>query len=128
MRTIKDISKDLKTQNNHSTREPMYCVQTLIKDVGYDPAYSTDTVWINMESGDYEEVEPNTPGAEEFGYKERWETQMVCLTEKGAKEHLELNGHNYRYYGPTRIYVESFYRCPEMQLIRKMLMELGENQ
>jgi len=52
---------------------------------------------------------------------------MVAFTEKGCEEHLELNGHNYRYKahrGATRIYVESFHRCPEMIAIREALMSL----
>ena len=54
-------------------------------------------------------------------------TKTVSVsTEDGCKEHLELNGHNYRsrsHRQQTRIYVESFYRCPEMIAIRESLME-----
>jgi hypothetical protein len=96
----------------------MFCVQEKIRDRGYDPQYAEDTVWIDMESGDYVEVPPNTPGAEEFGYKDRWETVMVCFTEQGAKDYLHQNGHNHK---ETRIFVESFSRCDEMIRIRQWL-------
>jgi hypothetical protein len=117
------ISELLRTQDNRMTQNPMFCVQEKKKDVGYHPDYSDDTVWINMESGDYEEVEPNTPGAEELGYTERWETVMVAFTEEGCKEYLRRNGHNHR--RETRIYANSFFRCPEMIFIREWLMNYG---
>ena len=120
MSDLLDISDRLRTQDNRCTAEPMFCVQEKKRDVGYDPQYSDgDTIWINMQSGDYEEVEPETEGAEEFGYKDRWETVMVCFTEDGCKNYLRQNGHNHR---ETRIYVESFLRCDEMIRIRQWLM------
>jgi len=56
------------------------------------------------------------------GYQEVWKTVQVCFTLAGAKQHLEINGHNYRHYYGTQIYVDSFYRNPEMQAIREWLM------
>lgn len=116
----------LRTQDNRCTANPMFCVQRLVRDVGYDPQYADgNTVWINMESGDYEEVPPNTLGAEEFGWKERWETVMVAFTEEGCREYMRLDGHNIKrraYKGETRIYVESWNRCPEMIAVREFLM------
>ena len=50
----------------------------------------------------------------------QWCTIMVAFTEEGAKEYLRQDGHNHP---NSRIYVESFRRCPEMIAIRKMLME-----
>ena len=125
--TLKEIGERLAIQDNRCTMNPMFCVQILVRNVGYDPNYGTHTVWINMESGDYEEVEEGIEGAEEFGYKERWETVMVAFTEEGCKEYLELNGHNIKrmaYKGEVRIFVESFNRCPEMIAIREALMSV----
>lgn len=119
------IGDRLRTQDNQCTANPMFCVQKLVRDVGYDPAYAADTMWIDMESGDHQEVRPNTPGAEEFGWKERWETVMVAFTEEGCNEYMRLNGHNIKraaYNGETRIYVESWNRCPEMIAVREFLM------
>jgi len=126
MSDLLDISDRLQTQDNQFTAEPMFCVQEKKRDVGYDPAYSEgSTVWIDMEGGDYTEVPPETPGAEEFGYKDRWETVMVCFTEEGCKDYLRQNGHNH---GETRIYVESFRRCSEMIRIRKWLMSIKKDE
>jgi len=124
MKDLLDIAARLRTQDNRCTAEPMFCVQEKKRDIGYDAAYSAgDTVWINMEGGNYETVPPNTPKAEEFGYKDRWETVMVCFTEEGCKDYLRQNGHNH---GETRIYVESFRRCDEMIRIRAWLMGLDK--
>ncbi len=123
-----EIAERLRTQDNRITCHPMFCVQRLIQDDGYAPEYATDTVWINMHSGDYEECDADTPGAVELGYKLRWETVMVAFTEAGCNEYMCQNGHNVKagaHEGKTRIYAESFYRCPEMIAIRKFLLAFG---
>lgn len=124
---MEDIASRLQAQDNRCTADPMFCLQIKVRDVGYDKNYSEgQTVWINMESGDSEEVPPETEGAEEFGYKDRWETVMVAFTEKGLLDYMERDGHNVKrlaYNGETRIYVESFRRCDEMIRIRKALLE-----
>jgi hypothetical protein len=120
---LPSIGERLRTQDNRCTAEPMFCVQVKVSDVGYDPNYADgDTVWIDMESGEFDIVEPDTKGAKEFGYKDRWETVMVAFTEAGAQDYIRQNGHNHR--GELRIYVESFRRCEEMIAIRKHLMEM----
>ena len=120
-----DISERLRTQDNRCTAEPMFCLQIKVRDTGYDPNYSGDTVWIDMEGGDYEEVLPETPGAEEFGYKDRWETVMVAFTEQGLMDYMDKDGHNVKrrsHNGETRIYVNSFMRCDEMIRVRQALL------
>jgi len=124
---IEHISERLRTQDNRCTSEPMFCLQIKVRDVGYDPAYSEGkTVWLNMESGDYEEVPAESEGAEEFGYKDRWETVMVAFTEQGLKDYMQLDGHNVKrraHNGETQIFVESFRRCEEMIRIREALWQ-----
>jgi len=120
-----DISERLRTQDNQCTAEPMFCLQIKVRDTGYDPNYAADTVWINMQGGDYEEVPPQTPGAEEFGYQDRWETVMVAFTQQGLLDYMDKDGHNVKrraHNGETRIYVESFMRCDEMIRVRQALM------
>jgi hypothetical protein len=123
---LMDISERLRTQDNRCTTDPMFCLQIKVRDWGYAPQYGgDDTVWIDMESGDYEEVEPETEGAEEFGFKDRWETVMVAFTEQGIEDYMRQDGHNVKrraHNGETRIYVESFRRCDEMIRIRECLI------
>ena len=124
--TLADISARLQTQDNRCTAEPMFCLQILVRDTGYDPNYSDDHAWINMDSGEYEETEPDAPGSERFGFKDRWETVMVAFTEQGILDYMELDGHNVKrraHNGETRIFVESFRRCNEMVRIRHALLE-----
>ena len=131
MNDLLDISERLRTQDNRCTAEPMFCLQIKMRDVGYAPDYAGETVWINMESGDYNEVAPNSPGAEEFGYKDRWETVMVAFTEQGIADYMDKDGHNVKrraYRGETRVYVESFNRCDEMVRIRHALMSNATGQ
>lgn len=127
---LPDISARLRTQDNRCTSEPMFCLQIKKRDIGYDPKYADgNTVWIDMQSGDYEEVPPESEGAEEFGYKDRWETVMVAFTEQGLLDYMEKDGHNVKrraYNGETQIYVESFRRCDEMIRIRKALLSHEE--
>ncbi len=122
MLELLEIAKRLKSQDNRCTVDPMFCVQEKTREIGFDAGYTDDTVWMDMESGDCQEVEPNTAGAKEFGYKDTWVTVMVAFTEEGCKEYLRLNGHNHR--GETQIYVESFRRCPEMIAIINYLKTL----
>jgi hypothetical protein len=120
------VAARIKTQDNRSTANPMFCVQVKVREVGFDSTYTEDLCWYNHESTECVYEEPkNLKGWEEFGYKDRWETVMVAFTEEGCKEYLELNGHNDRrraHNGEVRIYVESFNRCPEMIAIRKALL------
>ena len=126
---MKDIAERLRTQDNRCTADPMFCLQIKVRDIGYDKNYADgNTVWLDMQSGDYEEVPPESEGAEEFGYKDRWETVMVAFTEQGLLDYMEKDGHNVKrraYHGETRIYVESFRRCDEMIRIRKALQFVG---
>ena len=132
MNDLNDIAERLRTQDNRCTMEPMFCLQIKVRDVGYDPQYADgETVWIDTNSGDYEEVAPETEGAEEFGFKDRWETVMVAFTEEGLNDYMRQDGHNVKqraHNGETRIYVESFRRCEEMIRIRKALMEDGRSR
>jgi len=113
------IGEQLRTQDNRITAEPMFCVQEKRREYGFDLKCTDQTVWIDQESGEYEESDTEKPGYEEVGYKDIWHTVMVAFTEAGCKDYLRQNGHNHN---EPRIYVESFRRCDEMIAIRKWLM------
>ena len=133
---ILERSKALNSErikNDHLTAEPMFCLQIKVRDLWFDPTYSENEYWWNPETGemayDDEEGEPEDLSDWDgpFGYRDRWETVMVALTQKGIDEYMKENGHNVRklaHRGEVRSYVDSFYRCPEMIAIRKYLMSL----
>jgi hypothetical protein len=138
MSDIFDIADRLKAdaaKNDHCTRDPMFCLQIKVRDIGYDPAYADgQTVWVDPENNFEEAPKPedradqeilHQEGLVQLGYRDRWETVMVALTKQGLEDYMELNGHNVRrraYNGETRIYVESFFRCEEMVRLRKYLL------
>jgi hypothetical protein len=119
------IGERLRTQDNRITENPMFCVQEQITKYGMDRRWSDDPVWIDCTNDSPEEVPPPKDGREtpflfQIGKLQYWQTVMVAFTEVGCQEYLKLNGHNHR--GETRIYVESFNRCPEMIAIREALI------
>lgn len=125
MQSLYEISHRLLTQDNQCTSNPMFCVQVKVRDTGYDSKYSDpdELCWYSAEQSEVVFEEPaDIDGWEEFGFKDRWETVMVTLTEEGAKGYIERNGHNHR--GEKRIFIESFNRCEEMISLRTALMEL----
>ena len=125
MNELAAIGERLRTQDNRITQNPMFCVQEKKRDVGYDSGYTDCRCWhdsVNCETiydDDPGFKEPEGDEWDEFGYVDRWETVMVAFTEAGCKEYIRLNGHNH---GETRIYVQSFNRCPEMIAIRESLI------
>lgn len=105
----------------------MFCVQEKRRLVGLDTAYSVRRCWLDSANEEtiYDDDEgftapPQGDQWEEFGYIDQWFTVMVAFTEEGCKEYLRLDGHNLK---ETRIYVESFNRCPEMIAIREALIK-----
>lgn len=119
------IGEKLRTQDNRGTVNPMFCVQEKRRLVGMDAAYSENRCWHDLGNDhtiyddDPDFKEPEGPEWDEFGYIDQWFTVMVAFTESACEEYLRLDGHNLK---QSRIYVESFNRCPEMIAIRDMLM------
>lgn len=93
-----------------------------------DPLWCDDHVWVDTEDG-LTEVDPSKDldntgdNVVKTGYVDVWEVLTVAFTEEGCKEHLRLNGHNYQHYQKVDIFVDSLYRCPEMQAIRNFLLD-----
>ena len=131
---IAEACDRLKTQDNRITENPMFCLQKLVRDVGYDTTFACNKCWLNSETEEtiYDDdedfkKEPEGDGWDEFGYVDRWEDVMVAFTEKALLEYMDLNGHNVNgFKRKTRIYVKSFNRCPEMIAIREKLLGLWE--
>lgn len=128
--SLESISRELNSQDNRCTTEPMFCVQILRRDVGYDVAYASHTCWhdssndVTVYDDDPEFKEPTGSEWEQFGYTDRWETVMVAFTEAGCLDYLQRDGHNVQrraFRGQVRIYAESFNRCLEMITIRESL-------
>ena len=132
---LKELGKEILTQDNRITDAPLFIVQQKKVDWGYDHSYSEDYKWINSME-DYIEAEDDkaeeldsledrlesTGDWEKVHYCERWEFVTACFTEKGCKDYLAINGHNL---SETRIYADSSYRNNEYRMVRDFLISLG---
>lgn len=136
--TPEAIGERLRTQNNRATADPVFLVQIEVATVGRMTEYSDRFCYHDHEEGHtYFDTPPEgwdkhgpdeQKGVSKSGYTTRWETVAIALTEAGAQEHIDLNAHNLTWKSDTgkyRIYVDSFYRVPEMQELRKYLMSLA---
>ena len=139
------LRDDLK-ENTHYTAEPMFCIQSLHRETGYDSSYADNRCWWNAELMEVvydddndqqkqdlefkldEDGDPPEGWEGPFGYKDRWETVMVALTQEGLDNYMRQDGHNVKraaFRGQTRTYVESFHRCREMIDLRAALIDLA---
>ena len=131
---LREIGHRLRTQDNRCTADPIFQVRGLRRYYGLDPQWTDDAVWIDTEDGAQEVDPPEDPDSPgdfiiKTGYLDIWEVLMVAFTEEGCKEHLRLNGHNYRrLYQKVDIYASYLNRCPEMIAIRNALMALPAPQ
>jgi len=139
-----DIAKNLRTQDNLCTGDPIFMVQKLDRVYGLTSDYSERWMLLDDEGEEYltdkgksdweawdcaditdaqfEERNGVHPrDLRKVYFRDRWTNVMPCYTRAGAEAYLKANGHNL---GKTRIYVVSAYRNQEWILIREWLMGL----
>jgi hypothetical protein len=130
---LRQIGDRLRNQDNRCTANPIFLVRGKERIYGLDSSASDEAVWMNDEWNPVdipEDADPDQPphGLTVVRYTARWKVLMVAFTEQGCKDHLRLNGHNYRIYDEVGIYVDSLNRCPEMIAIREFLLGLPAPQ
>lgn len=132
MDKMKEIGRLIKTQDNRITDAPIFIVQQKLRIWGTD---SDEYAWLETESGDYSEADPEkaeelealddageyTPGWEKYYYQDSWEFVTACFTESGCQDFINRNGHNLH---SPRIYAEGSYRNEEWRTIRDYLISL----
>lgn len=79
MRTIQQIAEDLRTQDNRCTSDPMFCVQMLVREVGYDAAYSGQRCW--HDSANDETIYDDDP---DFKW---YQGRLMCFAADGRSDH-----------------------------------------
>lgn len=132
--TIQEIAEQLRTQNNRITDQPMFVVQELKRDYGYDTGWGGTVAWIS--DGDevdadkaaelqktYDETGAEPDGYTLTGYVDRWEFVTACFTEQGCKDFIASDKHNHK---ELRIYAYGSYRNNEFRTVRDMLMKLHD--
>lgn len=123
----------------HATQDPLFCVQELVRQFGYDPDYGCETMFVCQDEEDcreadaeeterfaklLDECEDLPDGWRRVGYRDKWETVQVFFTEQSALGYIEENKH--RHVGALRVYVESLYRNKEMQAVRQLLIDAAK--
>ena len=130
---LRQIGHRLRTQDNRCTADPIFQVRGKERIYGLDRSLIAQAVWKDDEWNTVEipeDADPDEPprGLTVVRYITIWRVLMVAFTEEGCKEHLRLNGHNYRHFDEVDIYADSLNRCPEMIAIREFLMKLPAPQ
>ena len=132
MNSNEEIGERLRTQDNRITRDPIFTVQQLRKDVcpeDYGDGYEwvdPDSDYRTADSQEGEELDRLESEGADTGdwikgyYKERWEFVQPFFTETAAQAYIDCNGHNLCH---PRIYVISAFRNFEWQAVRNSLME-----
>jgi hypothetical protein len=132
---IENITKELNTQDNRITSDPIFLIQKKVRDWGIEKGYTDKYVWANPDdeyieadeekSKQLDEDDDNWDIKEEdecwkkMYYRERWEFVTACFTEKAADDFIAANKHRY---GEMRTYVDSLYRNDEMRELRNLLL------
>lgn len=122
-----EMGRNVNTQDNRITANPLFVVEQKVRDYGLDPAHhSHGSIWLDSSGEEVDESELPSEDARdhytEVFYQERWEHVQPFFTEKGAQDYLAINGHNL---GETRIYVEGGHRNEEWATIREFLSQLS---
>ena len=129
---LKELSHELRTQDNRITSDPLFTVQQKVRIYGVNPDYTDLHVWVKLNDPEHESSELESRGLdaislaggdienwEKVGYVERWEFVTACFTEKGCRDYLKVNGHNLK---EPRIYVESACGNREYNTVRETLL------
>ena len=133
---LKEIQKELKSQDNRCTSDPIFLVQEKERIYGMDEDYSDEYVWydpyndceadleeeqkLNDDSRLYEEIDYDC--WQLIPYLDKQMTVQSFFTEKAAQEYIDRNSH--RHSGKLSIYVDSLYRNSEMRMIRDFILNL----
>ncbi|MBI9113033.1 hypothetical protein [Maridesulfovibrio ferrireducens] len=138
---LQKLAKELRTQDNLCTADPIFLVMEKERVYGLKSGYSDDYVWLDNEGDKYESLKDindflidvyegtertvkTAEQAEEAGftkvyYQEIDRFKCPHFTRKAAELYITQNAHNLR---KPFIYVGSMYRCSEMIAIRSFLM------
>ena len=132
----------LLTQDNRCTWHPIFLVEREVWIYGLDTGYTDDVAWIHDGAAVDDEVsakleqaywddedtckidddlEINLDDCERVGVYKYWEFMQPFFTHEAAQAFIDCHGEKYD--GELRIMVDSAYRNPEWQFIRKMFME-----
>jgi hypothetical protein len=137
---IKELVHRMDTQDNRATASPYYFTVQCIREIAV-PEETTDEhkyfLPDHAESFTEDELkefckdcgfdfEKTLDKTIKYGVGEQIENLNFFLTEEGYKEHIRLNGHNYRHYKRFYSYVDYAFRNPEIESLFKALREVAK--
>lgn len=129
-----DIGREILSQDNRITDSPIFAVEKLVKYPADSECTYDGYEWFNEHSQviadnvlaarlDEKHNQGKSTGRwRKVYFNEVWEFSTGCFTERGCKNHLEINGHNL---GKTRIYAHGSFRNDEYRSVRKFLIDLA---
>ena len=140
MSIFADIGRELLTQDNACTADPMFMVQRFRRKYGIDTAYVDTIAWLHADEGNevdaeeaaalekaYHQTYKEPDGFTRTAYVDEWESVQAFFTRSAAQRYADRNAHNLRSCGnEPRIYVESGYRNPEWIALRTAFIEAAK--
>jgi hypothetical protein len=149
---LKELAKEIKSQNNRGTASPYFYVVRNEDEIAI-PAESTDEKkyyhheWCEsytkeelidavrechyddtLLSDEFDFDDYVRKHCSEYGVGYKYVDENTFLTEKAYKEHMKLNGHNYRNYKNTYSYLKHASINPEMEKLLKAIMEFDNEE
>jgi hypothetical protein len=147
LKFLRELSHEIKTQNNHCTAHPYYYVVRTWRDFVAPAGFGDRQVLVDWNGGDpqtfadekharkyYRDLELTDEESakrleklEQYGMYELPQYENVFFTQKGYEEHMRLNGHNYRppYSRDPGFFVMHAFRNPEIKTLLDIVHKLG---
>lgn len=144
---LKELATEIKAQDNRATASPYFYIVKGLTQLVAPPGYGegdsyyysrereaahTKDEWIPIlkehdeENGTSTDIDAFIVDCEEFGMHSVDVEENVFLTFKGYKEHMDLNGHNYRHLKDVHSFVKYAWRNPEMTALLKAIMAFAD--
>lgn len=147
---LRTLSHEIKTQNNAATAHPYFItVRTSRRIIVTADCDRDGIVYVDHKSDDHPtydsqeearkaledperglssaDVEEHMEELTQYGTELVYEDHNVFFTRKGFREHMELNGHNYRGYSmrDPHSYTHHAFRNPEIKRLLEIIHKLG---
>jgi hypothetical protein len=127
---LRTIGREIATQDNAATSEPLFADNTLWyeKEEGHEATDPEVLERLEQYRNGELTVEEDAELLSKYGYTGYIDTKefvTLCFTRKGAEDYLAINGHNLR---EPFIYVLSAWRNREMIGLRNLMLEIAGGQ
>jgi hypothetical protein len=146
---LKAIGKEILSQDNLCTANPIFLVQRRKTIYGMDLDYSDEVIWLGDDCYEFpKEIQKQLTEAwdnnqetvridgEDYDLHdltrtakmETWEDIQPFFTNKAALEYIESNAHRHGGKDELRVYIECAFRNEEWQTVRNYLIKLAQEE